>query len=177
MRTFALFFLCTWLTAPLAQADVPPPNGYEERCTLQKSCPLGQECLLCPADYRDEVQDTSVCKRSLGSLGFQKKCQSWGASVWDEVWCRPVSGERDASLAIVPLDAGTPVDDPRFDKRAPVVVCQPGQDGAGGGCDGCALAQRGKHTASVGLGVLGLAGFLGLRIARRRSADAGGSGP
>ena len=119
-----------------ARADEPPPDGYVERCTLDKTCPLGQECVLCPADYRDYSRSPGVCESNLGSLGFKRQCKSWGASVWDEVWCRPVSGEADASVTIEAPDAGTH-SDPRFGKSTPIVVCKPGAQSSD---DGCALA-------------------------------------
>jgi hypothetical protein len=165
MRMLWPSLLSAWLIASGVRADEPPPSGYSERCTLQRSCPLGQECVLCPADSGDYGRSVSVCEANLGPLGFKKRCQSWGASVWDEVWCRPVTGASDASVELVAFDAGRPNDDPRFGKSYPVVTCKPGADG---GCDGCALGAGAEPDGGTTLTLLTLAATAGLFEARRR---------
>jgi hypothetical protein len=80
------------LTAVLAElvfgsmpvrADVAPPPGYVEKCTVKAWQKSGQECRLCGASFRGRDQ----CQQ-LGSQGYQQRCRSHGASVWQEVWCR-----------------------------------------------------------------------------------------
>jgi hypothetical protein len=88
----------------IARADIAPPPDYVESCTLEKTCPAGEECVLCPADYRD-YSSTPVCEKNLESLSYVKKCKSYGASFWKEVWCRPATGSMDASVTILPIDA------------------------------------------------------------------------
>jgi hypothetical protein len=170
MTKHLLYYYCAcaialgaWLGRPTVRADVAPEDGYVEKCTLEKACPLGQECVQCPADYRD-YSGKPVCEQNLLSLGFSKQCQSGGASVWEEIWCRPVSGETDASVLIAPTDAGRPIDDPRFDKRYPVVVCTPQPES---GCDGCAVGS-GESTSREALGWTLSAAGLALIVARRR---------
>jgi MYXO-CTERM domain-containing protein len=91
------------LSVAYVKADVAPPDDYEERCTLERTCPKGKECVLCPASRRD----LDACSKQLEEHGFVMKCQSWGASVWDEIWCRDASDEEDASALSVP-DSGDP---------------------------------------------------------------------
>lgn len=77
------------LLASAAAADVPPPPGYVEQCTPARQQLPGTECVGC-ASYFGSV---NKCPELLGGAGFTKACQSSGASVWTEVWCRPVGGE------------------------------------------------------------------------------------
>jgi hypothetical protein len=158
-------FLGVSFAGQVARADVAPPPGYVERCTLEKSCPLGQECVLCPADFGT---NKLVCEHTLQPLGFAKQCQSRGASVWDEVWCRPVSDDdAGTDIEIVAADAGTPNTDFRFNKSTPVVVCKPGADS--GGC-GCAIAAGGEARGAAKLGLTSSVFLLGVFGARRRAA-------
>lgn len=148
-----------------ARADAPPPDSYVERCNLQKTCPVGQECVLCPADYRDYSQKPTVCEKNLAGLGFARQCKSWGASVWEEVWCRPVSGASDASVTITAPDAGSGRNDARFGQSTSVVVCKPGTESSD---DGCAIAGAAEPRGPFQLLVACALIVLGLRFARRR---------
>lgn len=64
-------------------ADVPPPEDYQETCTVEIQSENGDECISCSA-YR-EMND---CESTYGAEGYTKNCQSWGATVWTEVWCK-----------------------------------------------------------------------------------------
>lgn len=86
--------LANALSVAYVRADVAPPDDYEERCTLERTCPKGKECVLCPADFHDR----DGCMQ-LREHGFAMQCQSWGASVWDEIWCRNIADDDDASTA------------------------------------------------------------------------------
>ena len=70
--------------ASRARADLPPPAGYVEACTLQKQSRAGQECFDCSAYHGN----SNHCSESLEAYGFGQSCRSRGASVWSEVWCR-----------------------------------------------------------------------------------------
>jgi hypothetical protein len=156
----------------VARADVAPPAGYVERCTLDETCPLGKECVLCPADFQDVNQRTSVCETNLGSLGFVKQCRSRGASVWREVWCRPVSDALDASVTITPLDGSVwPQSELAADHKAPVLQCH-----AKPGCGAC-RAIGGHNHDSQRIAVFLLVPALSLFMLRRaRSARRRGVG-
>jgi MYXO-CTERM domain-containing protein len=73
---------------PLAFADVPPPDGYVEQCTVQKKQGAGQTCVTCQNDYRSFATDAGdPCQEKYTPLGYTKICKAYGASVWSEVWC------------------------------------------------------------------------------------------
>ena len=73
------------LTPLLGYADVPPPPGYVEQCTIEKQCKKEEEGDACSAWHGD--RDT--CQKKHAQDGFVFKCKSRGASVWTEVYCRP----------------------------------------------------------------------------------------
>lgn len=139
--------------ASRARADVAPPPGYVENCTLERTCPVGTECVLCPADYHDSADD-SACSRNLGPLGFAKQCRSAGGSVWDEVWCRPVS--RDATTQPDPPDGSV------GQLVARATVCQPKKD------EGCSCSTAGAGGHGLGAGQVMISALLGLALRRHR---------
>jgi hypothetical protein len=71
--------------APLCRADLAPPRGFVESCTMKAQSGAGKECLSCAAFYGN----SDHCEVSLGDYGFTQGCRTGGASVWSEVWCRP----------------------------------------------------------------------------------------
>lgn len=81
----------TWIALALALlpagagADIPPPPGYIEQCTIEKQCKKNEEGDACRAWHGDR----DGCKKRHASDGFVFKCQTRGASVWTEVYCRP----------------------------------------------------------------------------------------
>jgi MYXO-CTERM domain-containing protein len=111
---------------PLAFADVAPPPGYVEQCTVEKQQAPGKQCVACPNDYRSFTTDAGdPCQLKYGTQGYTKMCNSYGASVWTEVWC---TGD---------LDAGTQITSP-----------------AAGGC-GCRISAQQSNGSLAGLLVLG----------------------
>lgn len=89
---------------PLALADVAPPDGYVEQCTVEKQQAPGKSCQACQNDYRSFTTDAGdPCQQQYGGLGYTKMCKSWGASVWTEVWC---TGVLDAGTEVTPPEAG-----------------------------------------------------------------------
>ncbi|MFO0744622.1 MAG: hypothetical protein U1F43_02975 [Myxococcota bacterium] len=83
MKTALLSLLV--LAFPLAaRADVPPPDDYVETCTVEKQTKPGLDCKSCSAWHGEP----DACDKTLGKDGYAKKCQSWGASSWGEVWCK-----------------------------------------------------------------------------------------
>jgi 3-methyladenine DNA glycosylase Mpg len=71
--------------ASSALADVPPPPGYVEQCTVEKQCQKNEDGDACSAWHGDHDK----CKKLHQSDGFVYKCSTRGASVWTEVYCRP----------------------------------------------------------------------------------------
>lgn len=78
---------CTafFLLPALVRADIPPPAGYVEQCTIEKQCTKDEEGDACRAWHGDR----EVCTKKHAQDGFSLKCRSRGASVWTEVYCRP----------------------------------------------------------------------------------------
>lgn len=64
-------------------ADIAPPRGYVEKCSIETQQKSGEQCRLCGASF----QGRDECTR-LTSQGYQERCRTYGASVWQEVWCR-----------------------------------------------------------------------------------------
>lgn len=70
------------LITAFALADIPPPPGYEETCTVELACPSAQG-VTCGASF----DDRDACERDWGEKGYRKACQTRGASTWTEIWC------------------------------------------------------------------------------------------
>ena len=66
--------------APRARADIAPPPGFVESCTLQKQSRAGRECFNCSAYHGN----ANHCSESLKTYGFSESCRSRGASVWSD---------------------------------------------------------------------------------------------
>jgi hypothetical protein len=82
-------FLSFLLLLPAgAQADVPPPKGYVEQCTVEKAQKKGEFCTACGGAYHG---DRDFCERRFAAdkLPWEHRCKTRGASVWTEVWCTP----------------------------------------------------------------------------------------
>ncbi|MEZ4323113.1 MAG: hypothetical protein R3F61_36945 [Myxococcota bacterium] len=65
-----------------ALADLPPPDGYVESCTVERHTSEGSTCRSCSA-WHGGREDCEALERS----GYTKVCQTRGASTWDEVLC------------------------------------------------------------------------------------------
>ena len=78
--------LALFLALQVARADVPPPNGYVEDCTVQRQQQKGEECQACKAWYGGREDCVA-----LEGQGYVSRCRTRGASVWGEVLCRPAS--------------------------------------------------------------------------------------
>ncbi|MFO0611598.1 MAG: hypothetical protein U0414_03350 [Polyangiaceae bacterium] len=86
MRTSVLF-AAAWLATILpsvAHADVPPPAGYVESCTMANATADGQECIERQGGHTDQ----GVPGRWLADYGYCHRCQTYGASGWNEIYCR-----------------------------------------------------------------------------------------
>lgn len=60
-----------------ARADIPPPDGYVENCTIEKQQRPGMECVACQATHSTPCSVAS----------YTRQCSTYGASVWTEIWC------------------------------------------------------------------------------------------
>lgn len=80
-----LAFVASLAVPALAFADIPPPAGYVEQCTIEKQCKAEEEGVTCRAYHSDR----EVCDKTHGKDGYTRRCKTRGASAWSEVWCRP----------------------------------------------------------------------------------------
>jgi MYXO-CTERM domain-containing protein len=141
-------------SAAPAVADVPPPDGYVEKCTAAQQQRPGTECYGC-GSYHGSVEK---CPNLLGANGLTKACQSYGASVWTEVWCRPAGGPA------LPPDVATEVHAPTPEQVAAAAATPPGRSG----CGSCATAGAFSPSSIDVTALAALAVILGLRRRRQR---------
>lgn len=131
--------------ASVSRADIPPPRGYVEKCTVKKQEDRRTECILCGDAYHGDVD---ACERQHAAAGYERRCKTSGASVWEEVWCKP------SAITTPPTDTNPAAPSPA--------------SGHSGG-KGCSLVVAGSDgVAGMGwlLAVLGL-GLAGSRRRRR----------
>jgi hypothetical protein len=130
-----------------AWADVPPPEGYVETCTVADQQTATSECLLCYATRG--MADR--CEPLLAPYCFTKVCHAWNGS--NEVWCR-TAGSGVPTVPAATLDALCPTGyplPPAIDGGATAPSsCLPFVPAAAGG-------QGGSSTAS-GPGTAGASG-------------------
>jgi hypothetical protein len=99
MRTFTIsvsIAVVSAFWALPALADVPPPEGYVETCTVAKQVTATTECLACGAYYGA----TTRCQTMLEPFCYGKACRSYGSSGWTEVYCRT----KNASAPAIPQE-------------------------------------------------------------------------
>ncbi|TNF35875.1 MAG: hypothetical protein EP329_05805, partial [Deltaproteobacteria bacterium] len=104
MMRVALAALTLLALTSVAQADVPPPPGYVEQCTVAKQKKAGEECVSCGDAY---FREPDACEKKLAPAGYEKRCRTRGASTWDEVWCR----KKGAAPAPKPVPTPAPTPD------------------------------------------------------------------
>jgi uncharacterized protein (TIGR03382 family) len=105
------------LTTMLAFADIAPPPGFIESCTVAKVQTAQTSCVTCKAWYGGHED----CDK-LKSEGYAKACRTSGASTWTEVMCKAKPGAKPEE---------TPNATPSIAKAPPEAV-----DGDGdGGCN------------------------------------------
>lgn len=84
-----------------AWADIAPPPGYVETCTVERMSEGGDSCIEC----RGSFQDREACAGEWEPQGYDKRCQTRGASVWTEIWCTSADGSgTDAPDDAAPSD-------------------------------------------------------------------------
>lgn len=184
-----LWLVAGLLLAPTAFADLAPPPGYVEPCTVEKQQKSNETCIAC-STYHAEPD---ACVKQHAGRGFAHRCRSRGASVWTEVWCKPSSGVDVASTLPGPdasgVDAASPaVPSASASSTAPTPpppasqtssgtsspapvgsaagVEQPPTPEKGGSCGACSVGRNAQSRAGWGLGLL-LAAALGRRRAQR----------
>jgi hypothetical protein len=101
-RVLAPYLLVTVLS-PAARADIAPPPGYVEKCSVERQQRGGEECVLCSDSY---FRAPDACQKRLQPARYEHRCQTAGASTWSEVWCRPKVAP--ASSAPAPMKSAPP---------------------------------------------------------------------
>jgi hypothetical protein len=150
MRTLGLCVIAIGVLAANARADVPPPEGYVEACTVANEQGPGAECVDCRAWHGER----DACVKEWGAKGYKQRCKTYGASAWGEVWCKG-----DAKPATPP--------------KPPAPPPASGTTKSGG----CEIA-AGERRAGIGIAGIGIAGIgiagIGVRVrsrSRSRSSD------
>ncbi len=131
-----------------SRADVPPPEDYVEACTLENHVDDGTECVLCPSGR----ENGTACSDQYTPEGYKKVCQTYGASAFSELWCRP-------KMAVEPADTAGADAAGEDAGGGPVALPTPPREteteAGGGGC------------AGGGASGLGLVGALAMLLRRR----------
>ncbi len=79
------------VSAATAHADLAPPPGYVESCTVDKQCTKEEDGDVCATYFKEP----NKCKDKHASDGFVYRCKTRGGSNWSEVWCRPKAPGQD----------------------------------------------------------------------------------
>ena len=163
---FGFFFVPVFFAAvtasSTARADIPPYDGYEEQCTLEKMCPEGKECLSCPGR---RTSDLPPCESTYANQGYTQACRTAGYTGWTEIWCRPVSDPSGAG------SGGYSADTALYDQ---VVRCPDASNGndaeqSDSSCSARPLPAGRTSSAPPGLWLASVALLLALRARRPRS--------
>jgi MYXO-CTERM domain-containing protein len=151
----ALLFATTSLPSG-ARADVGPDPDYVESCSLEQQRREGDDCFECRASF----QDRDACKRHAEG-GYAPRCQTRGASVWTEIWCRvKPSSERRDDFAQPPPGKDEPIELASADDSAKGVQAPEKH-----GCGACAVGA----PSSVPTGLLAaMTSAMALALRRRR---------
>jgi hypothetical protein len=162
IRTLLALATLLLFTAGLAHADIAPPPGYKESCRIPKVRQPGEECVSCGDAYHGDVE---ACKRKLEPEGYAYRCQTQGASTWDEVWCRPAGADAGASAGEGAADAEASADGGADEALVEAADAEASAEGEEAEepvtTKGCSVA-----AGAVGSPVIAL--LLGWLVARRR---------
>lgn len=108
------------LLAALAWADLPPPPGYVESCTVDAHVKEGVECSSCDASFGGRESCEALEKE-----GWVFVCRTSGASVWDEVLCREAVTEPAPAGEAAPVVQPEPAPAPPVKKERRCAVVSP----------------------------------------------------
>ena len=133
-------------------ADIAPPPGYVEQCSVSKQQKAGETCTVCGVNAQD---DPDSCQKLHAGDGACRRCSTRGGTFFDEIWCSPDgrlvdSGARSAdggpdgpSTSTTPGSSAPPLECPGTSETASSNAQSTSSDGKGGGCavaPGSALA-------------------------------------
>ena len=92
MKTLLSFAFLLALPVTASAADIAPPPGFVEGCTIASYCKADEVGDLCSAWHGE----ADACKTKHASDGYSFRCKTRGASVWSEVWCAPKAAKPPA---------------------------------------------------------------------------------
>lgn len=162
----SLVTLALLLAAPVARADIPPPPGFVESCTVEKQKSAGERCEYCSGAYHG---DTTFCERQFAGQPLSRRCRTNGASVWGEVWCGDASAAAPVGPGSEPAPAPVEPGQPAPEPAATLAPAPPATGGAAPNTEKRACAVVGGSVPGGGLALA--LGLLGLR--RRRATHLG----
>ncbi len=90
----ALFLIDAPRITP-SRADVPPPRSYVEECTVEKQQQKGEYCTYCG---NNRVRRDCDERFAASKLPWTRRCKTWGATRWTEVWCTPWTGKNPPKI-------------------------------------------------------------------------------
>ena len=101
MRHFAVAvaIVAMPLLTSVVRADIPPPKGYVEDCTLEIQCRAGR---ICGTIHGEANAD---CEKSAIDAGMERRCTSYGATVGSVVYC-PQGAPLPAPAKVAPGSKG-----------------------------------------------------------------------
>jgi hypothetical protein len=155
-----------------AVADMPPPAGYVEQCTVAKKQTASSECVECRS-MRAMYANSDRCTLLLSPYCFQKVCEALGGASYPEIWCRT----KDASAPTLPdsftsqlSSSGAP--DLSSAPAPSSVTCapySPPPESMDSG-SGCSLDPQGRSLRGFAwmLAVMASVGFVLVRLRTRR---------
>ncbi len=83
-----------------AGADVPPPPGYKEQCTVALACKADEVGDSCSAWHGERDK----CEKLYSGTAFTHRCSTRGASTWTEVWCAPKGTPVPSPIPVKPAE-------------------------------------------------------------------------
>jgi hypothetical protein len=173
MRYTQLALVCPLLFATPARADVAPPSGYTEKCTLEKKTTPTSECVQCQA-IREGYPNADRCTSLLSPYCYVLVCGAWGGVSYPEIWCRT----KGSSNPAVPQDiqsqlngSSAAVASSTPPTTAACLPYTPPPESSGDSGGGCNTTPRDRATFSWAIIVLGMA-WTAFFLLRRRTSTA-----
>ena len=75
-------------SGPVA-ADMPPPVGYVEQCTVEKQQGANETCVASSILHMGDPPGTrEASAKKLEARGYVYRCRTSSVSFWKEVWCK-----------------------------------------------------------------------------------------
>jgi hypothetical protein len=174
MRRLGCFtgLVVTLAATSSALADVPPPEGYVEKCTLAQQQTATSECLECAGMHGQ----LGRCASLLAPYCYLYVCKTYGASGWTEVLCRTKDPNAPAVPAEVSAQLASPPSSWQADGGvatapstcAPYVPPTPKDEPSDS--SGCSLPSARSPLRELGPAVI-LLGVLALIVRQRRRRD------